>query len=365
MKAQTAASLAILAASLTLTYAPLPGLQQTVTVVIGSELQAPLTTLEERFEAEHPNIDLVLKIQGSQDIVNNYLDDNNDFDPTVLIPANGDLLEELRDRWRSQQGNDPFYGEPQPIAKTLLVAIAWPERGKVLFPSGQFEWTRLEAALRQGSWGDLGGQPGWGSFDFVMSDPARSNSAQLTLNLWAEAVLEGQPVSVASLNTAAVESLFSTVKASVYQPPRSTDILLQEFISRGPNDADIATVYESIALNRWQQSLASRGQPYQIYYFDRTIETVSTAAIARRQIDRREAQAAQTFIDFLVQPAQQEVFIQTGFRPVNGQVALESVAGSPWAKGIPGVQVQPASQINPPPDRVVLTEVIRLWQRAN
>lgn len=365
MKARTAASLAILVASLTLTYAPLPGLQQTVTVVIGSELQAPLAVLEERFEAKHPNIDLVLKIQGSQDIVNNYLDDKNDFDPTLLIPASSDLLEELRDRWQSQQSTDPFYGEPQPIAKTLLVAIAWPERGKVLFPSGQFDWARLEAALDQGNWRALGGQPGWGSFDFILSDPARSNSGQLTLNLWAEAALEGQPVSVASLNTPAVAALFSKVKASVYQPPRSTDILLQEFISRGPNDADVATVYESTALNRWQQSLVSRGQPYQIYYLDRTIETVSTAAIARRQTNRREAQAAQGFIDFLIQPAQQEVFVQNGFRPIKNQLALESISNSPWAKGIPGAQIEPTSQVISPPDRGVLTEVIRLWQRAN
>ena len=32
------------------------------------------------------------------------------------------------------------------------------------------------------------------------------------------------------------ESLVALIKNSVYQPPRSTNILLQEFITRGAND---------------------------------------------------------------------------------------------------------------------------------
>lgn len=41
---------------------------------------------------------LDLKLQGSQDIVNKSIDHQNDFNPTVLIPANAELLQELGDR---------------------------------------------------------------------------------------------------------------------------------------------------------------------------------------------------------------------------------------------------------------------------
>jgi hypothetical protein len=362
---RTALSVAIIAGALALTYAPLPGLQQTITVVSGSELQEPLAVLESRFEQAHPNIDLVIKIQGSQDVVNNYLDDRNDFKATVLIPANGDLLEELRQRWQTQTGESPFYEEPQPVAKTLLVAIAWPERGKALFPSGQFQWSRLEEAIEKGSWGAIGGNPAWGSFDFVTTDPTRSNSGQLTLTLWSEAMLNAPALSPTALNTPPVQALFSQVKGAVYQPPRSTDILLQEFITRGVNDADIATVYESVALHRWDQAGISQNQNYVIYYPDRTVETVSTAAILRPEVSGGEARAARTFLQFLTAPEQQAVFVQHGFRPVDSSVDLEAVPDSPWSQGIPGVEVNPASQVSPPPDRQVVTEVIRLWQRAN
>ena len=64
-------SIGIIATALGLTYIPLPGVQQTVVVVSGTELQEPLTDLEARFEESNPNINIQLEFQGSQDIVNN------------------------------------------------------------------------------------------------------------------------------------------------------------------------------------------------------------------------------------------------------------------------------------------------------
>ena len=78
-------SAAIAIGAFGLAYMPLPGVNRTVTVVSGSELQEPLAVLEQRFEAANPNLDLQIELQGSQDLVNNYLDDQNDFTPTVQI----------------------------------------------------------------------------------------------------------------------------------------------------------------------------------------------------------------------------------------------------------------------------------------
>ncbi|MGB3650159.1 MAG: hypothetical protein WBA41_02995 [Rivularia sp. (in: cyanobacteria)] len=70
---RTLTSLGIILASLGLAYAPIPGLQQTVVIVSGSELQEPLKQLETQFEQENPNIKLELKFQGSQEIVNKFI----------------------------------------------------------------------------------------------------------------------------------------------------------------------------------------------------------------------------------------------------------------------------------------------------
>jgi len=344
-------SSAIALTSLVLATAPVPGLQRKIIVVTGTELTESMQQIEKQFEEKNPGIDVEFKFQGSQDIVNNVVDKKNDFEPTVLIPASEEMLTELKQRLAAQNSPEPFYETPQPIAKTFLVGIAWPERGKVLFPDGHFSWGKLEQAMTAGNWQKIGGKADWGSFDFVMTDPTRSNSGQVTLSLWAQS--KGN-----DLNNPALNPLFATVKKSVYLPPRSTDILLQEFIARGPNDADVATVYESNALSRWQKD-----KPYQIYYLNPTTETVATAAIVKENVDKGEAKAAQQFISFLQEPEQQKIFVQHGFRPAVGKVDLQSVPNSPWSEQIPGSEINPPSNMVKPPDTQAIGEIQRLWER--
>jgi ABC-type molybdate transport system substrate-binding protein len=350
MNKQQIYSTAIAITSLILATGNIPGLQKNLKIVAGTELNKPLEELAVLFEQKNPSTKVELNFQGSQDMVNNFVDQKSDFKPTVLIPASEEIISELKQRLTNQ--NQTFIDNPQPIAKTVLVGIAWPERGKVLFPRGRFQWERVENAMQAGNWAKIGGQNTWGSFDFITTDPTRSNSGQLTLSLWAQSKTN-------NLNDPAINELFSTVKKSVYLPPRSTDILLQEFIARGPNDADVATVYESIALSRWQESQTSKGQPYQIYYLNPTIETTATAVI----VGKEEAATAKKFLAFLREPESQKIFIKHGFRPVIKGVDIQSVSDSPWQKNIPGAEVNPRSQISPAPDSQTLGEIKRLWER--
>jgi len=356
-------SVLILLSSLGLAYAPIPGLQKTVIVVSGTEIREPLEKIVPLFEQENPNIKIELKFQGSQELANRFLDEKNDFQPTVLIPANGEILQDLATRLKTRDGSEPFYGQPQAIANTILVGVAWLDRGQTLFGNGGFQWNRLEQAIQGKTWGAIGGNPSWGSFDLVITDPARSNSGQLALALWVNSK-QGR-LDSASLNSPPTQSLFSLVKKSVYQPPQSTDILLQEFIGRGSNDADVALVYESTALYRWQQSAANQGKPYQIYYLNPTVSTTSTAAIVRRRVDEGTAQAAREFINYLTQPPAQNILIQFGFRPANSNIDLKSVPNSPWSQNIPGANTAPPAQTIPMPNSTTLQEIQRLWERAN
>jgi ABC-type Fe3+ transport system substrate-binding protein len=363
----TKLSLGLLVSSLALAYAPIPGLNNTITIVSGTELQTALQLLETPFEKAHPDIKLELKSQGSQDIINNYLDGKNEFNPTILIPANGSLLADLQQRWQAQNNGDAAFQEPpKPIAKTFLVGIGWPDRGKVLFPNDQFQWPRVQQALQGKTWSAIGGPANWGSFDLLTTDPTRSNSGQLTLSLLLQGTTgqPGQPITVASLNSPAAQATIGLVKRSIYQPARSTDTLLQEFISKGPNEADIATVYESVALQRWQQLSQNQRKPYQIYYLNPTFETTATAAIVKRNVSGGQTQAAKTFLDYLTSPEAQTILVQNGFRPVT-TLDLNSVPNSPWTQSIPGAQAQPSVTMQQAPDRPTLDELVRQWQRAN
>ena len=350
-------SLGIIGASLALAFTPIPGVKQTITIISGTELKEPLQELERRFEAENSSIDLDLKFQGSQDMVNNYIDRENNFQPHILIPANGELLQELDSRWQAQNQSEAFYRSPEAIAKTVLVAIAWQERGMALFPDGKFNWSKIERAMQQKSWSNIANRSDWGSFDFVTTNPTRSNSGQLTLGLW----LESKNYSLSSPDA---ESLVGLIEQSVYQPPRSTDILLQEFISRGVNDGDVAMVYESIALHRWSQAKTSQSQPYQIYYPNPTVETVATAAVVKQNISQQEAKAATKFVNYLTQTEQQEIFVKYGFRPTTAKIDLVSAPNSPWSKNIPGAMPNLRVKTQKSLDSADTAEIQKLWVRS-
>jgi ABC-type Fe3+ transport system substrate-binding protein len=345
-------------ASLGLAYIPIPGLETKIAIVSGTELTEPLMRLKEDFEQKNPDIAIEIKEQGSRDMINNFVDEKNDFKPTILIPADGALLTELKTRLSARDGGDPFYETPRPIATTLLVGIAWPERGNLLFPDGRFRWERIQQAMEAGNWAKIGGRSDWGSFDFLMTDPTRSHSGLLTLFLWSRA--KG-----GDFNSPRTAELFKMMQKSVYQPPRSTDILLQEFITRGPNDADVATVYESIALYRQKQSTANQTAPYRVYYIDPTTEITATAAIVRRQVSDRQADAARKFLDFLREKEGQQTLIRYGFRPVVPGIDIASVPDNPWSQNIQGIEIKPSVSSIAPPDARTLDEIQRLWERSN
>ena len=205
-------SLAIAAGSLALASTLLPGPRQALLVAVGSELDVAMGRLEPLFERRHPGIDLRWQVQGAQDMVNRNLEGDPER-ARVLIPANQDQLEAFAAASAAQGDPRPFLEPPRPIARTLLVAVVWPERAERLFPDGRFAWAALRRAAAAGQWSALGAPAAWGRFDLRTTDPLRSNSGQMVLALW-------------SLDQPGQASV-TELKRAVYRPARSTDILLR------------------------------------------------------------------------------------------------------------------------------------------
>jgi hypothetical protein len=326
-------SLGIAAAAFTLVAAPMPGLRRPLAVAVGSELEPAMLEIEPLFERRYPGIDLLWQVRGSQEMVNRALEGGGER-PRVLIPANRDLLAELAASGGAKGTAAAFSQSPVPIARTLLVAVAWPERALRLFPDGSLSWPRLRQAAAAGQWAALGGPASWGSFDLRITDPMRSNSGQFTLALWCR----GQ----AGADCAA------SLKRSAYRPARSTDILLREFISSGPNDGDLAMLYEASALARQGEAARQRPGGYRLLVPDPTIETVLAAAVLQGEGSGTPLDG-ERFTRFLVGDEAQEVLARHGFRRGDGS------GGSPLAKGVRRL---------PPPPRAEREQRLRDWQQA-
>jgi hypothetical protein len=288
--------------------------------------------LETRFEREHPAVDLHWQVSGSQDMVNQALEPSGER-PRVLIPASEELLRGLAERLRRQQ-SDSGLRDPQPVARTVLVAVGWPERAQTLFGGGSFRWESLQKALNSDRWEQIGGPTSWGRFNLRATDPARSNSGQLALLLW--------------LRSQASDRAVITWRRALYQPPRSTDILLREFIAAGPNDGDLAFVYESIALNRREESRQRQGEAYRLLVPDPSYETVLAAGVIEGPA-RGTLRDGEALVRFLRRGPQQELLMNWGFRSIDGRLP----------KGAQTTTVLPA------PDQMQRERVLRLWQAAS
>ncbi len=327
-------SLGIAAVAFTLAVAPVPGLRRPLAVAVGSELEPAMQEIEPLFERRHSGIDLQWQVRGSQEMVNRASDGGPE-QPRVLIPANRDLLAELASGGGASAAAAPFAQPPVPIARTLLVAVAWPERAQRLFPDGRLSWSRLRDAAAAGQWAALGGPASWGSFDLRLTDPLRSSSGQFTLALWCR----GQ----------AGDACAASLKRSAYRPARSTDILLREFISSGPNEGDLAMVYEASALARQGEAARQRSGGYRLLVPDPTIETVLAAAVLQGEASGTVLDG-ERFTGFLTGAEAQAVLARHGFRRPDGS------GGSPLAQGVRRL---------PPPTRAERDQLLREWQQAS
>jgi len=326
-------SLGIGAAAVVLAAAPLPGLRRPLLVAVGSELEEPMRRLEPLFERRHPGIDLRWQVQGAQDMVNRNLEGDPER-ARVLIPANQEQLAAFAAASATQGDPRPFLEAPRPIARTVLVAVVWPERAERLFPGGRFSWAALRRAAAAGQWSALGAPAAWGSFDLRTTDPLRSNSGQMVLALWS--LDQPGQASVAEL------------KRAVYRPARSTDILLREFISAGPNDGDVALVYESTALLRAAEAEQRRPGGYRLLVPDPTIEMTLAAAVLRGAGVGGSGEG-ERFVAFLTGTEGQAVLQECGFRAPDGS------GGSAEGERVRRL---------PSPGRADVEELLRQWQQA-
>ena len=329
-------SLAIIAGALAIAIAPWSPWRRTLRVAIGSELEQPMRELEASFERRHPHINLIWQVQGSQDMVNQALEPSQKR-PRVLIPASQELLKSLQLRLRRQQAQTSLHAI-KPVASTVLVAVSWPERAAVLFGQGSFRWSSLSKALKRKWWKDLGGEPSWGRFNLRTSDPLRSNSGQLALLLW--------------LRSQGTDAAIQTWRGALYLPPRSTDIMLREFIATGPNDGDIAFAYECDALYRAEESRTRHGSRYRVLYPDPTYETVLTAAVLKGPAEGSLSDG-ERLLRFLRAADQQQLLRNWGFRSVDGQLPEDAETDAGLV------------EVLPPPDQQLRDQALRLWQQAS
>jgi|GEM_PF-212625 len=359
-----------------------------VVIWYGTEKQAWLEEAARRFETRGETVGvrpITLRLigMGSREIAERTA--RQDWSvaprPTVVSPASSLWTDTLASEWAARNRGEIIAGEATPLALTPLVAVAWEQRARLLWPDGAADfWNDLHDAIAdERGWSAVAQARGfgpdtpeaqqarlWGPVKLGHTSPLTSNSGTQTLVLMAYAFHnKSAGLTVADVEDPAFLSWLEAMEVGVYDLGSSTGTLMQQMVQRGPGSYDIVLVYENLAIEYMAAGEQRWNQPLRVYYPPATIFSDHPYAILDDPLtSREEREAARRFRDFLLQRPQQELALQSGFRPIDPDVVLSGAdAANPFVRYAGrGVSLDIAAQVESPPAEV-LAALLNAWDR--
>lgn len=375
-------------------YAPLdPGLGPRlapVEVVIwyGTEKEAWLKEAANRFAARNEivggrPVKITLVGMGSREIADRVARQawGDKPRPTVISPASSLWTALLDAEWAARYGGTIIADDPAPLVLTPLVAVAWEERAKVLWPRGyQNFWNDLHDAIaNEQGWKAIAAANGfgpntpeyrqaeqWGLVKLGHTSPLTSNSGAQAILLMAYAYHnKTSGLTVDDVRDSGFLTWLGEIQQGVYDLGDSTGTFMTNMVQYGPSKYDIVLVYENLAIEyveaaeqRWRQAL-------RVYYPPATIFSDHPYAILDDPLtSRQEREAAARFRDFLLQRQQQERALALGFRPIDPTiVTTSSDPSNPFVRYRNyGLSLDIAAQVDTP-DGKVIEALLNVWDR--
>lgn len=359
-----------------------------VVIWYGTEKEAWLAEAARRFEASGASvagrpIRITLVGVGSREIADRVARQEwaSDPPPTVVSPASSIWIEVLRSDWAARNGGEIIVGATPPLVLTPLVAVAWEERARVLWPDGveQF-WPSLHDALVDPrGWEGVaernGFAPGspehqqaskWGFVKFGHTSPLRSNSGAQALVLMAY----GYHNKTSGLTPDDVldegfQRWLREIESAVLDFGASTGTFMTSMVQFGPSKYDVVLVYENLVIENITTAEARWGQPLRVSYPPATMFSDHPYAILDNPLtNSAQRAAAEQFRDFLLARPQQELALEFGFRPADPGVAiLTSDPENPFNRyASSGVQVDIAQQVEIPSGETIAA-LLDFWRR--
>ncbi len=286
--------------------------------------------------------------------------------PTVLSPADEAWALWLNKEWRATHGGrDIITSKPQSVAQTPVVIAMWQSRASALdcwpVAGPGCTWERLRAlAGSPTGWGMLG-HPEWGTLKFGYAYVGESDVGTQTAVLLCMSGLKktaGLTVGEIGSPSGCGQAITDVEKAKV-RSGTSSPWLLEGMVKSG---LDAATTYEKevIAFNR--DSGPSLREPLVAAYpQDGTVVARHPFAILEGAdwVSPEQAQAARVFQTFLLSSEQQRKLIDTGMRPADPSVKLDSpidpVNGANPSANVATVEV---------PETLVLDRIQEVWRQV-
>jgi Ca-activated chloride channel family protein len=333
--------------------------------VYGSEKKEWINDVTAAFHATNPMtrdgrpIKVTAEALGSGETVRDVLERNKKAH--LISPASGAYIQlgnaEAKDLKQEPlvKGTRNLVRSPVVIAmwKPMAVALGWPDK-----PIGWDDLRKL--AVAPDGWGSVGHKE-WGSFKFGHTHPDYSNSGLIAVFAQVFAATGKEEITVLDVEAKKTERFVNELQKSLVHYGESTGFFGDKMFENGDDYLSAAVLYENMVVEsygpKWKGKL--KHDVVAIYPKEGTFWSDHPVGIVERDwVEASHREAAEQYINYLLQEPQQLKALKYGFRP-----GLERVkVGAPIDKQH-GVDPDEPKKILARPSVEVMRAALRSWRQ--
>jgi Ca-activated chloride channel family protein len=329
----------------------------------GSEKEAWVNEVTGDFNRQHSKLKDGRPIyvrtvaQGSGECIDRLLDDSQQAH--LSSPASEAFVRLGNAESQTRFGRD-LLGKPQNLVLSPVVIAMWEPMAKALgWPGTPIGWSDiLKLAQDPQGWAKYG-FPQWGQFKFGHTHPDFSNSGLISLFAATYAAVgRTAGLQVNDIRSPTTASFLRGIENSVVHYGSSTGFFARKMFANGPSYLSAAVLYESLVVESYKEPGALPFPVVAIYPKEGTFWSDHPVAIVNREwVKPEHREAAETYIQFLLAPAQQEKALKFGFRP-----ALVEIPISAPIDPAHGVDPQQPKTVLEVPTTPVIAAIRELWK---
>jgi Ca-activated chloride channel family protein len=332
----------------------------------GSEKKHWLKEVTEAFNASHTKIGngKIIHVQaipmGSGETMRQILDEHTKAH--LWSPASGAFVKLGNAESETRLGK-PLVGKTRELVLSPVVIAMWKPMAKALgWGTKPVGWSDiLELTRHQDGWAALG-QPQWGRFKFGHTHPKYSNSG--LISLFAEvyaATGKTSKLTLEDVEKPETGKFLEEIEHAVVHYGSSTGFFGRKLFGNGPRYLSAAVLYENMVIESYDR----RKHPdlpfpvVAIYPKEGTFWSDHPVGVVDRPwVTDAHREAAEIYIEYLLEKEQQQAAMRYGFRPAN--IEIELAAPLDTAHGIDPNEPKTTLEV---PSVPVMDAILKLWRK--
>lgn len=327
----------------------------------GSEKEKWIKEVTERFNSEDHRASGGKRIfvkaipMGSGECIDEVLEGRRQ--PHILSPASAAFIKLGNAQSQSKTGKDLIGPTENLVLSPVVIAMWKPMAEAIGWGKKPIGWADILALSRnQTGWKGYG-YPQWGQFKFGHTHPQFSNSG--LISLFAEVyAASGKTAGLTPADLAKPHTgeFLGGIEKSVVHYGSSTGFFGRKMFAAGPQYLSAAVLYENMVIESYGQSNLAF-PVVAIYPKEGTFWSDHPIGIVQRDwVTPAHRDAAQIYIQYLLQRPQQESAIAYGFRP--GAVDVPLAAPIDTAHGVDPQEPKTTLEV---PSVPMMDAILRLW----